>query len=194
MRSLRNWMQARASCCRKKSLFRIVKTAHSPTSTGADHQPGAELQRRRSSGSAGQQRGGRRGHADEELLGERAGCSASSSRVLNRASRSIMHTAKTSATIQPTPAALQRPDVEHERGATPNETRSASESSSAPIRLVASSSRASRPSRASQQRGGADRGHAQLEPPAERELHRRQPGAQREHGDRVGQQPDARRG
>jgi hypothetical protein len=34
-------------------------------------------------------------------------------------------------------------------GATPNETRSASESSSAPIRVVASSMRASRPSSAS---------------------------------------------
>ena len=38
---------------------------------------------------------------------------------------------------------------------------------------------------------GAHRRHAQLEPRAQREVHGRQPGAEREDGDGVGQQADA---
>src|SRR5690606_13197868 len=41
------------------------------------------------------------------------------------------------------------------------------------------------------QRRGADRGHRQLEPAPEREVHGGEPGAQREDGDGVGQQPHA---
>jgi hypothetical protein len=75
--------------------------------------------------------------------------SVSSSRVLNLAKRSTTQTVNTRATGQPTRMPCSDQTNKTTAGATPKETESASESSSAPIREVASSSRASRPSSAS---------------------------------------------
>src|SRR5689334_9080539 len=121
-------------------------TAHTPTGTGEDHQPSPKVSvaysgRPDSSAAAGA------GTPTKNSLAY-GGWSASSS-VLNRASRSAMQTANTSATTQPSRVPCSAQMYMTSAGATPNETRSDSESSSAPIRLLASSMRARRPSSAS---------------------------------------------
>ena len=74
-------------------------TAHTPTGTGDDHQPSPEVQRRVQREPADQRR--RRARAPRENSFAYGGWSSASISVLNRASRSAMHTANTSATTQP---------------------------------------------------------------------------------------------
>src|SRR4051812_17539409 len=134
--------------------IRLINSAATATvqtiTTGVlDHQPSRSNSRDTTSGSNASNPPAGAGTPTKNSLAY-GGWSASSSRVLNRANRRIMHTAKTSAKIQPT--RLLSPSFQWystSAGATPNAIASDSESSSAPILLVASSSRAIRPSRLS---------------------------------------------
>src|SRR5882757_8528888 len=123
-----------------------TSSIHTPTTGGSDQNPGPNWSST-SSGATATSAAAGAGTPTKNSLAY-GGCSVSSSSVLNRASRSAAHTAKTSATTQPrrlVPSSRQMNSTS--AGDTPKDTQSASESSSAPILLVASSSRAIRPSR-----------------------------------------------
>ena len=99
---------------RRLTISPATTTAHTPTGTGEDHQPSPKCSvaysgRPETSAAAGA------GTPTKNSLAY-GGWSSTSISVLNRASRSAMHTANTSATTQPSRRALQRPDVEDERG------------------------------------------------------------------------------
>ncbi len=76
-----------------------MATVHSHTVASADHQPGPNARVAMTGSSASRPPAGAGTPTKNSLA--YGGCSASSSRVLNRASRSTMHTAKMSAATQP---------------------------------------------------------------------------------------------
>ncbi len=125
-----------------------ISTIHTITAFWFAHQPGWPKCAVRTSGSRASSPAAGAGTPTKNSLAYR-GCSVSSSSVLNRARRSTMHTAKISATTQPARLSCNCHAYSVNAGATPKDIASDSESSSAPILEVASSSRAIRPSRPS---------------------------------------------
>ena len=81
------------------TISRAANSAHNPTVSGADHQP-SPICSHSSSGRPPTSAAAGAGTPTKNSLANGQRCSASIS-VLNRASRSAMHTAKTSATTQP---------------------------------------------------------------------------------------------
>ena len=172
---------------RRLTISPATTTAHIPPARPPDHQPGPKCSvaysgRPETSAAAGA------GTPTKNSL-VYGGWSSASSSVLNRASRSAMHTAKTSATTQPSRRALQRPDVEDERGrdAERDEVRQRVQLGADPAAGVEHPGEPA-VERVAQRRDPARR-DAQLEPPGQREVHRRQARAQRDDRDGVGQQP-----
>src|SRR4051794_11781725 len=129
------------------TIARATAIVHAATGNGDDHHPAPRCRKTVSGSNASSAPAGEGIPTKNSLANGSA--SVSSSNVLNRANRSTTQTVNTSATGQPTRMSCSDQTNSTTAGATPKDTESASESSSAPIRDVASSSRASRPSSAS---------------------------------------------
>src|ERR671916_3009834 len=112
------------------TIATATRTVHTATVTGEDHHP-PPTWRKTVSGSSASSAPDGDGTPTKNSL-ENGGASVSSSRVLNRASRSTTQTVNTRATDHPARMSSSAQMNSTTAGATPKEMPSASESSSAP--------------------------------------------------------------